>query len=360
MRRSALAVAVAGAALVAGCSSPGASDGAGGAGARAAASRQAVAVQEGRGSVVRLGLVPSVPDALGLDAVSMGYFRSELGSGVSLDVVTFGTPAAEEAALAAGRLDAAYVDPVAAVRLWQRSGGKAIKVVAGAAAGGAELVARKGVTSADAMAGRQVTAPAGGAQAAALAYWLHRQGTRAGSPPRVSGLSGLAAVRAFRSGQIAAAWEPAPFDAEMTAAGGHVLVREAELWPGGLFATSELVVTQRFLAARPTLVTSLLKGQVLATELMTSNRPAAVAAAGDELASMLGRRLRPNVLEAGFAQVTVTDDPLVPTVAAEAAHAASAGLLKPPGTLVGLYDLAPLQRLLREANLPGTGGKGAI
>lgn len=360
MRRPALAVAVAGVALVAGCSSPGGHGRAGGAGARAAASRQAAAAQEGRGPVVRLGLVPSVPDALGLDAVGMGYFRSELGSGISLDVVTFGTPAAEEAALAAGHLDAAYVDPVTAVRLWERSGGRAIKVVAGAAAGGAELVARKGVTSAGELAGRQVTAPAGGAQAAALAYWLRRQGTRMASLPRISGLSGPAAVRAFRSGRIAAAWEPAPFDAEMTAAGGHVLVREAGLWPGGLFATSELVVTRRFLAARPGLVTGLLKGQVLATELMTSNRPAAMAAAGDELASMLGRRLRPSVLESAFAEVTITDDPLVPTVAAEAAHAAAAGLLKPPGSLAGLYDLAPLQNLLRAANLPGTGGKGAI
>jgi NitT/TauT family transport system substrate-binding protein len=355
VRRPVLAV-LAGAALLAGCSSPSVPGRGGTAAGPAGATRRAVAVREGRGAVVRLGLVPSVPDALGLDAVGMGYFRGELGSGVTLDVVTFGTPAAEEAALAAGRLDAAYLDPVAAVRLWQRSGGKAVKVVAGAAAGGAELVARRGVTSAGELSGRRVTAPPGGAQAAALAYWMRRRHEQV----RVTGLSGPAAVRAFRSGQVTAAWEPEPFAAEMTAAGGHVLARESGLWPGGVFATSELVVTRRFLAARPALVTRLLKGQVLAAELMTSNRPAAEAAAGDELASMLGRRLRPGVLASSFSQVTFTDDPLAPTVAAEAGHAAAAGLLRRPGSLSGLYDLRPLQRLLRAADLPGIGGKGTI
>jgi NitT/TauT family transport system substrate-binding protein len=360
MRRPALAAVVAGVALVAGCSSPAARGHAGAAARATGAKQRAVAAQEGRGRVVRLGLVPSVPDTFGLDAIGMGYFRSELGSDVKLDVVTFGTPAAEEAALAAGRLDAAYVDPVAAVRLWQRSGGKAIRVVAGAAAGGAELVARKGVTSARDLAGRRVTAPAGGDQAAALAYWLRSQGRQGASPSGISGLSGPAAVRAFRSGRVAAAWEPAPFDAELTAAGGHVLAREPGLWPDGLYATSELVVTQAFLAARPGMVTSLLKGQVLATELMTSNRPAAEAAAEDELASMLGRRPSPGVLARSFAQVTFTDDPMATTVTAEAAHASSAGLLRRPGSLPGLYDLGPLQRLLRAADLPGLDAKATV
>ena len=49
-------------------------------------------------------------------------------------------------------------------------------------------------------------------------------------------------------------WEPAPYDAEMVADGGHVLVNEASLWPSGQFVTTELVVTQGFLAAHPTVV----------------------------------------------------------------------------------------------------------
>ena len=49
------------------------------------------------------------------------------------------------------------------------------------------------------------------------------------------------AVDEFASGQIAGGWEPQPYAAEMVAAGGHVMVDEASLWPGGKFVTTQLV-----------------------------------------------------------------------------------------------------------------------
>ncbi len=80
-----------------------------------------------------------------------------------------------------------------------------------------------------------------------------------------------AAVLQFKSGQIAGGWEPAPYDIEMVQDGGHVLVNEASLWPQGQFVTTNLVVTQKFLAAHPSVVNGLLKGQIEANNYIHSN-----------------------------------------------------------------------------------------
>ena len=65
--------------------------------------------------------------------------------------------------------------------------------------------------------------------------------------------------------------------------GGHVLVNEASLWPGGQFVTTNLVVTQRSSRRTPATVSGLLKGQIEANNYINSN-PAAAEAGGQRRA----------------------------------------------------------------------------
>ncbi len=88
-----------------------------------------------------------------------------------------------------------------------------------------------------------------------MRYWLKKQGltttsTGGGDVPITPITPNSDAVLAFKAGSIAGGWEPAPYDAEMVADGGHVLVNEASLWPGGQFVTTELVATQSFISPR--------------------------------------------------------------------------------------------------------------
>ena len=101
-----------------------------------------------------------------------------------------------------------------------------------------------------------------------------------------------AAVLEFKSGQIAGGWEPAPYDTEMVHDGGNVLVNEASLWPGGKFVTTNLVVTQSFLKAHPSVVNGLLKGQIQANNYINANTAAAETAANAELTTLLGKGLK--------------------------------------------------------------------
>ena len=132
----------------------------------------------------------------------------------------------------------------------------------------------------------------------------------------------------------------------MVAAGGDVLVNEASLWPSGQFVTTELVVTQKFLAANPAVVGDLLKGQMEASSFIASNKAAAETAANAELATLTGKGLKSTVLAAAFDQVTFTNDPIANSLVTDAQHAMAVGLLKPVSNLSAIYALGPLNKLL--------------
>ena len=307
---------------------------------------------------LRLGFLVNITHAPALVGIRQGFFTKDLGHGVTLKLTPFSTGTEESTALLAGQLDAAYVGPNPAIKAWQTSGGRLIKVISGAASGGAQLVVKSSITSAAQLKGQSLATPSlGNTQDVALRYWLKQHGltatTTGGGDVSVKPVSpNSAAVLEFKSGQIAGGWEPAPYDTEMVQDGGHVLVNEASLWPAGQFVTTSLVVTQSFLAAHPAAVSGLLQGQIDANNFVHQHPAAAQAAANAELTSVLGKGLKPSVLAASFQQITFTNNPVASSLAADAQHAVSVGLLSPAKNLSALYDLGPLNQLLAKAGKP--------
>jgi NitT/TauT family transport system substrate-binding protein len=300
---------------------------------------------------LRLGFLENITHSSALVGIKEGYFTKDLGKNVTLKLYPFSTGTEEATALLAGQLDAAYVGPNPAIKAWQ-TGDKLIRVISGAASGGAELVVKKSITSASQLKGQKLASPSlGNTQDVSMRYWLKTHGmtttpTGGGDVPITPITPNSDAVLAFASGSIAGGWEPAPYDAEMLADGGHTLVNEASLWPNGQFVTTELVATQSFISKYPTVISGLLKGQVQANSFINSNKSAAETAANAELAAISGKSLKPSILSASFAQVTFTDDPVASSLITDAQHAVSLGLLKPVSDLTGIYDLGPLNKLL--------------
>ncbi|SRR6266545_1373933 len=342
MRRVVLAAAGAAAitALAAACGSSAASSGSG----SSSGSSQHV--------TLRLGFLANITHAPALVGLNKGFFTKNLGSGVTLKTSVFSSGTEETTALLAGQLDAAYVGPNPAINAWQKSGGKAIKIISGAASGGAALVVKPGITSASQLKGQKVATPSlGNTQDVALRYWLKQHGltttqTGGGDVSVTPIKPNSNAVLEFKSGQIAGGWEPAPYDAEMVADGGKVLVNEASLWPAGKFVTTNLVVTQSFLKAHASVVSNLLKGQVAANDYINKNTPAAETAANAELTALLGKGLKSSALAASFQEITFTNDPIASSLATDAKHAEAVGLLQPV-SLTGIYDLGPLNTVLK-------------
>ena len=208
---------------------------------------------------LRLGFVTSLTQAPALIGIQDGFFAKNLGPSIALRPIPFRTDTAEETALAAGKLDAAYASPTTILNVIQAAHASHIKIVSGAASGGAELVVKPSITTPAQLKGGTLAVPApGGTQDIALRYWLRLHHlattiTAGGSEVSITaGTPGTTTVSDFTTGHITGAWETAPYDVEMTSHGGRVLVNEASLWPSGQFATTNLVVTQSFLAPRLT------------------------------------------------------------------------------------------------------------
>jgi NitT/TauT family transport system substrate-binding protein len=351
MRRalSAAAAAAAVTVLAAGCGSS-ASSGSSGSGGSSSSGSDPV--------TLRLGFLENITHASALVGVKQGFFTKDLGKNVTLKLYPFSTGTEEATALLAGQLDAAYVGPNPAIKAWQTSGGKLISVISGAASGGAQLIVKKGITSAAQLKGQKLATPSlGNTQDVALRFWLKKKGlttsqTGGGDVPITPITPNSDAVLAFQSGKIAGGWEPAPYDAEMLADGGHSLVNEASLWPKGQFVTTEIVATQAFISAHPSVISGLLQGQIDANNYISSNQSAAEAAANAELEKLAGKDLKPAILAAAFKEVTFTNDPIASSTVTDAQHAVTVGLLTPVKNLSGIFNLGPLNKLLQAAGQP--------
>src|ERR1700678_1661884 len=344
MRRAAVAAIIGAAALAAaGCSSSSSSSASSSA-TNAGGSAAAAPV------TVRLGFLENITHASALVGLKDGYFSNALGSAGTLKPTAFSTGTEETTALLAGQLDAAYVGPNPAINAWQKSGGTAIKIISGAATGGASVVVAKGITSVAQLKGKSLATPSlGNTQDVALRYWLKQNGlatsaTGGGDVFIKPTTPNSAAVLEFKSGQIAGGSEPAPYDVEMVADGGTVLYSE----PG---VTTVLVVTQTFLSAHPAVVADLLKAQIQANDFIKNNPSAAQQDANAELAEYTGKALKASIVAAAWKEITFTDDPDASSLTSDATEAQSLGLLKPV-SLTGIFDLTPLNTALAAAGEP--------
>jgi NitT/TauT family transport system substrate-binding protein len=341
MRRVTAAAAIGAALLLAaGCSSSSSSS-------SGAASSASASSGGGAAVTVSLGFLTNITHASALVALKEGYFTKALGSAGTLKPTAFSTGTEETTALLAGQLDAAYVGPNPAINAWQKSNGSAIKIVSGAATGGASIVVEKGITSAAQLKGKTLASPSlGNTQDVALRSWLKQNGlattsTGGGDAFIKPTTPNSAAVLEFKSGQIAGGSEPAPYDVEMVKDGGTVLFSE----PG---VTTLLVVAQSFLSAHPAIVSDLIKAQIQANDFIKSNPAAAQADANAELASYTGKPLKASIVAAAFKEITFTNDPDAASLTTDAQQAVSLGLLKPV-SLSGIFDLDPLNQALAAA-----------
>ena len=349
------AVAVTGSALlIAGCSSSSSSSSSAPSSSSPSSSAGTASAAAAAPVTVRLGFLANITHAPALIALKDGYFKSALGSAGSVSPTVYSSGTQETTAILGGQLDAAYVGPNPAINAWEKSGGTAIKVVSGAATGGAAIVVKSSVSGAAQLKGQTLDTPSlGNTQDVALRYYLKQNGlattaTGGGDVLVKPTTPNSDAVQAFESGQIAGASEPAPYDVEMVNDGGKVLLSE----PG---STTLLMVTQSFLSAHPTIVADLLKANLQALDLIKSDPTKAEADADAEYAAYTGKALKASLVAASFKQIVFTADPDESSIATDASQAVSLGLLKEPVSLGGMYDLTELNSLLSAAGQPTVG-----
>jgi NitT/TauT family transport system substrate-binding protein len=306
---------------------------------------------------MRLGYFPNVTHATAIVGVEQGIFADALGSGVDLTAQTFNAGPEAVEAIFNGALDATYIGPNPAINAFTRSGGEAIRIVAGATSGGAALVVGDGITTPEDLAGKTLATPQlGNTQDVALRAWLAEQGyetdLEGGGEVSIVPQENGQTLESFIAGDIDGAWVPEPWATRLvTEGGGTVLVDERDLWPNGQFVTTHLIVATEFLEERPDLVQRLLTGHLEADRFVNERTDEAHKIVGTAIAELTGAELPEGVLPAAWDNLEFTVDPIAPSLTVSAENAEAMGLID-SAELDGIYELGPLNGLLAAAGEP--------
>ena len=298
---------------------------------------------------IRVGHFPNVTHAQALIGHGDGWFARAMGPDVVIDWKLFHAGPAAVQALFAGEIDLAYLGSGPAVVGHVKSRGQALRVIAGAADGGAALIVRPqaGIRTAADFRGKRVASPQlGNTQDVALRGWLADHGLtpmERGGDVRVMPMANPDSLTLFRQGQIDAAWAPEPWASRLVhEGGGTVFLDEREVWKeltGGRFATTLLVGHPAFLAAHPDLVARWVATHVELTRWITDHAGEAKALVNAELKRKTGKPLAPAVLDDAWGRVAFTADPIERSLVESARWAYDQGFLgRHPPDLSRLVD----------------------
>ena len=331
-------------------------------GCSAAADSKSDAVPSGPAKTLRLGYFGNITHAPALVSVGKGYLKDELGATTLKTQIFNAGPAAIEA-LNAGAIDAAYLGPNPAVNAFVKSDGDAVRIIAGATAGGAQFVVRPDISSPADLKGTNLATPQlGGTQDVALRTWLTERGLenspRGGGDVTITPTENAQTLALFQEGEIDGAWLPEPWASRLVLeAGAKVLVDESDLWPDGRFLTTHLIVATDFLEEHPETVEALLRAHLESIDWINANKSEAQTVINAQIAEATGKPLAEPVLARAFLNIEVSHDPLAQTLPELLADGIATGLTK-KASLNGIYDLRPLNRVLTQKNLPAVSAAG--
>lgn len=312
---------------------------------------------------VRLGYFPNLTHATALVGDQEGIIQKELG-GTQLKSTTFNAGPSEIEALNAGSIDIGFIGPSPSINGYTKSQGKSLRILAGSASGGVKLVVNPDkIKTLDDLRGKKIATPQlGNTQDVAFLNWIAEKGWKVDSQ---SGKGDVSVVRsdnkitpdAYKSGSLDGAWVPEPTASKLVSLGAKELLNESDLWPDKKFVITNIIVSQKFLAAHPDVVEAVLRGSVKTNAWINANPDKAKASANAKLKALTGKELKPEIIDPAWKSIQFTDDPLAATLQAQADHAVKAGLLKAPD-LTGIYDLKPLNKVLKAEKKPAVADAG--
>jgi NitT/TauT family transport system substrate-binding protein len=296
---------------------------------------------------LRIGYFANLSHAQAVLGVASGEFDQAIAP-AKLKTKVFNAGPSLVEALFAGEIDIGYVGPGPALAAHARSKGQGIRVIAGAAANGVLIVARKdsGIRTLADLKGKRIATPQhGNTQDIAARHYL------AAELGQTSDNNILAIPNAEQSGmmdrgQIDAAWAPEPWGSRLVAeTGATIVAEEKDLWPGKQFALAIVVTTPDFLRDHPDVVAKVLGVHRSWTARLVANPKTHLPQLGTALLALTGKKLPPGVLDSAIARVTFTDDPLPDTFKTMGQWTYDLGFEQQPARLGTLFDLNVLKDL---------------
>ena len=219
-------------------------------------------VQAQQKTVIRFGHFPNITHAQGVIAHALsrqgkGWFEQRLGGNVEIQWFSYNAGPSAMEAVFAGSLDVTYVGPNPALNAHFKSKGDEIRIIAGAANGGAALLVKPdaGINAPADLRGKKIATPQlGNTQDISCRAWLKAQGfkvTMTGGDVIVLPTANPDQLPAFQKGDVQGVWTVEPWVTRLVReAGAKVMLEETDVITTWLAASAKFLNNQRDLAKK--------------------------------------------------------------------------------------------------------------
>jgi len=293
---------------------------------------------------IRVGHFPNITHAQALVAHALsrqgkGWFEQRLGPGTKIEWFVYNAGPSAMEAIFARSIDLTYVGPGPALNAYTKSNGQEIRLIAGAANGGAGLVVQPNEnlkTAADFRGKKIATPQLGNTQDISCRAWLTDGGlkiTQLGGDAQVIPTQNPDQLALFKARKIDAVWTVEPWLARLEQeASGKIMVEEKDM------ATTILVSRVKFLNEQREVAKKFAQAHAELTDWINKNPEEAQRLLKTELLEETKSDMSPQLIVAAWNRIVFTADTPRASVEKFMRNSVSAGFIKTAPDLSKLFE----------------------
>ena len=266
---------------------------------------------------IRVAFFPSIGHIIPIVGLEEKIFEKELGEEKQIEIKLFDSGPQVIESIFSGSIDIAYVGPGPIINGFLKSDGKDIKILSGAASGGASFIIQpnSGLESIENFDGKRIASPQiSNSQDVSLRHYLELHGLKSvekGGTVFVLNISNPDIYTLFAKGDIDGAWVPEPWATILVQElDGIRLFNEEKLWPNEEFASVLLIARTEYLENNPETVQKWIESHEKTVTWINSNPNKSKSLFSNFLIDYMGKSLPTEIIDESFSNITITSDPI--------------------------------------------------
>jgi NitT/TauT family transport system substrate-binding protein len=294
---------------------------------------------------IRVAFFPSVVHAVPIIGMETQTFANNLNADLDIQVKIFDSGPQVIESIFSNSVDIAYVGPGPVINGFLKSDGNDLKILAGAASGGASFVIQKnsGLDLIENYSGKRIAAPQiSNTQDVSLRHYLAENGlitAEKGGDVFVLNIANPDIYTLFAKGDIDGAWVPEPWATMLVEElDGVRLFDENKFWPENQFSSVLLIGRSDYIEKNPEIIKKWINANEKTVQWINNHPNESKILYNEFLKSYMGRTLPQNIVEKSFSNIIITSEPLENSVHTFAERADALGYLGRDGyTLDGIF-----------------------
>tara|TARA_B100001142_G_scaffold313047_1_gene349145 strand:- start:364 stop:1395 length:1032 start_codon:yes stop_codon:yes gene_type:complete len=294
---------------------------------------------------IRVAFFPSVVHAVPIIGMETQIFANNFDDDLDIQVKIFDSGPQVIESVFSNSVDIAYVGPGPVINGFLKSDGNDLKILAGAASGGASFVIQKnsGLELIENYSGKRIAAPQiSNTQDVSLRHYLAENGLKPaekGGDVFVLNIANPDIYTLFAKGDIDGAWVPEPWATMLVEElNGVRLFDENEFWPENQFSSVLLIGRSDYIEKNPEIIKKWITGNEKTVQWINNHPDESKKLYNEFLKSYMGRTLPQNIVDKSFSNIIITAEPLENSVHTFAERADALGYLGRDGyTLDGIF-----------------------